>query len=710
MFRPGDRIGPYILLRKIGRGAFGVVWLAERRTAIVNMQVAVKLALNEDIDLEAVKQEAGVWVHASGHPNILPIIEADVYDDHVVIVSEYAPDGSLDDWLKRHEGNAPSIEQSIEMASGILAGLEHLHARRIIHRDLKPPNILLQGETPRLADFGIARVLKSTAQSAIVAGTPAYMAPEAFDGKRNERTDVWSAGVILYQLVADVLPFPQRDITSLIGAITRHDPDPLPTFVPDSLQQVIARALEKNPAQRYMSAAEMQRALRDAGRYISDSSARATVIEATALFGSPGTQSALRQEEDIPPKPEPKKTPFSELQGTATPGSKPTDGQRSVIDLSPALPSPPLARPTEPMPPQPSGSEHIQAGPALALGKEVQAEALRAKRGAPLQWYGIGGAITLVVAMLLVAVWIPSLKRAQSPDSMPAAAIDVASLPRLRTYEFNVVTLDEKGNVTERRQGQSRDFAEDLGGSVTLDMVEITGGTFVMGSPKSEANRFNDEGPQHQVSLLSFYLGKFEVTQAQWRVVANLPKVDRGLNPDPSRFKGDNRPVENVSWEDATEFCARLSSKTGRTYRLPSEAEWEYACRAGTTTPFAFGQTITPEFVNYDGNYPYGSASKGTYRVQTTSVGGLGVANAFGLYDMQGNVMEWCADPWHESYSGAPTDGSVFQGGDAGRRVLRGGSWYSLAYGCRSANRTRISPDYRNDTVGFRVVMAARTP
>lgn len=162
MFRQNDKIGPYILVRELGRGAFGVVWLAERRTSISTTRFALKLPIDAEIDIDAVKQEAAVWVRASGHPNVLPIIEADVYDGQIVIVSEYAPDGSLAEWLKRHEGKGPSIGAAVEMVSGILAGLEHLHARQIIHRDLKPANILLQGEIPRLADFGISRVLRST--------------------------------------------------------------------------------------------------------------------------------------------------------------------------------------------------------------------------------------------------------------------------------------------------------------------------------------------------------------------------------------------------------------------------------------------------------------------------------------------------------------------------------------------------------------------
>lgn len=260
----GDRIGPYTLVHNLGHGSFGVVWLAERHTAIVKMQVALKLPLHEDIDFEVVKREARLWVEASGHPNVLPIIEADVYDDQIVIVSEYAPDGSLDEWLKLHRSKAPSIDEAVEIVSGILAGLEHLHSRLIIHRDLKPANILLQGGTPRLADFGLAGVLQSSVSGSHTRGTPAYMAPEAFDGRFTEQTDLWSAGVILYQLLSGRLPFPQKEISFLIGAITRNDPEPLPRSIPRSLQEVLACALQRIPDRRCKSAADMRKALRQA--------------------------------------------------------------------------------------------------------------------------------------------------------------------------------------------------------------------------------------------------------------------------------------------------------------------------------------------------------------------------------------------------------------------------------------------------------------
>lgn len=280
MAEPIRKLGPYTLVRKIGRGGFGVVWLAEKRTAIATTQFALKLPRGEDIDLEAFKQEASIWIQASGHPNVLPLIDADIYDEQVMIVSEYVPDGSLAGWIKEHGGQVPSAAAACEIMDGVLSGLGHLHARRIIHRDLKPENILLQRETPRLADFGIARLLKSSSHSTHISGTLAYMAPEAFDGKRTEQTDVWSVGVIFYEMLAGRLPYDQPDIPSFIGAIVRNDPPPLPSTVPEVLRAIVFKALQRDPNQRYLTAADMRTDLREAEHRVW-LEGRPTIVEKT---------------------------------------------------------------------------------------------------------------------------------------------------------------------------------------------------------------------------------------------------------------------------------------------------------------------------------------------------------------------------------------------------------------------------------------------
>ena len=268
-----------------------------------------------------------------------------------------------------------------------------------------------------------------------------------------------------------------------------------------------------------------------------------------------------------------------------------------------------------------------------------------------------------------------------------------------------------------KRQSRNQCYDEALAeGVLPLRMMQIPAGTFLMGSPEDELERQEREGPQNEVTLSRFFMGKYPITQAQWRAVAALPQVERELKADPSRFKGDLRPVESVSWYDAVEFCDRLTILTNRQYRLPTEAEWEYACRAGTTTPFHFGKTITTELANYRGtdneeykwSGSYGDGPKGEHREETTPVNQFEGANAFGLCDMHGNVWEWCQDHLHSNYEGAPTDGSAWiEGGDADRRILRGGSWDFNPRNCRSAYRSLNGPGYDFNAFGFRVVCSA---
>jgi formylglycine-generating enzyme required for sulfatase activity len=285
----------------------------------------------------------------------------------------------------------------------------------------------------------------------------------------------------------------------------------------------------------------------------------------------------------------------------------------------------------------------------------------------------------------------------------------------------------ERRLVIGRQSHRGKYFIEQIDQTTQLDMMLIPGGTFMMGQTEAEKEElirqkgeeryqefFTDELPRHEVTVQSFSMGKYPITQAQWRVVAGYDAVGQKLDPDPSKFKGNDRPVECVSWDDATEFCRRLSQYTGRTYRLPSEAEWEYACRAGTTTPFHFGETISDELANYcpqdreiDGKQykgVYGRGIEGKYREETMDVGKF-PANQFGLYDMHGNVLEWCEDDWHSDYTGAPDDGSAWLESDqkASKRLLRGGSWYIIPEYCRSSVRVSHARDIHYSLLGFRV-------
>ena len=261
--------------------------------------------------------------------------------------------------------------------------------------------------------------------------------------------------------------------------------------------------------------------------------------------------------------------------------------------------------------------------------------------------------------------------------------------------------------VIRRHKSKARFYIETLSKSVSLEMVSIPSGSFIMGASEDEEDSMSRERPQHLVTVPAFFMGKYPITQAQYEAVM-------GNNPSNFKDKPDSasRPVERVSWEDAQEFCKKLSELTKREYRLPSEAQWEYACRAGTTTPFHFGETISTELANYRGSEIYGRGEKGEYREETTAVGSFKVANEFGLYDMHGNVYEWCEDDWHDNYEGAPTDGSAWigvKGKESNKTLhpLRGGSWIDFPPYCRSASRDDDAFDNRDDAFGFRVISSA---
>jgi formylglycine-generating enzyme required for sulfatase activity len=294
------------------------------------------------------------------------------------------------------------------------------------------------------------------------------------------------------------------------------------------------------------------------------------------------------------------------------------------------------------------------------------------------------------------------------------ALIQLPAQPKLETFSFNIAQLQIKKSpsgeaeavIVKKTVGQAKRFIEDLGNGVKLEMVAVPGGEFMMGAPDNEEDyegNGNIERPQHLVKVTSFYMGMHPVTQIQYEAL---------IGENPSEFKGQNLPVGNISWKDAQDFCQRLTKKSKWQYGLPSEAQWEYACRAGTTTPFYFGETISTDVANFHGGSVYGDGVNGKYLEKPTLVGSFGLANSFGLYDMHGNVWELCEDGWHTDYEGAPTNDSVWVNEKGKRYVVRGGSWESPAWHCRSAHRSDdnwvAQGDYSNYCkIGFRVVCRA---
>ncbi len=587
--------GHFRVLRKLGEGGMGAVYLAEDTQ--LRCQVALKIPLVREGDgpklIERFHREARL-AQSVHHPYICPVYAVGEIEGVHYLTMPFI------------EGNALSRlvgpercwkqEEAAELVRRLALALQTLHERQVIHRDLKPHNIMLRADgAPMLMDFGLACALGgegprfTTTGKAL--GTPAYMPPELAngDGKAmSPATDVYSLGMILFELLTGRLPFDAPDLRVLFYQILMVPPPSPTTLRADldrELEAVCLKTLAKEPKERHTGMAELAA---DLDAYLRGVAARQ------------------------PPAMTVEKVPASEELRVACPQC----GRRLKV-------------------------------PPAFVGKRMRCPGCQGRFEVPADPQATLTPISMSIREL------PPL----APPAAPKA----------------------------RRAG------EILMSSLGMKLAWIPPGSFLMGSPASEAKR-NDDETQHRVTLTKgFCMGIHPVTQGQWRAVM-------GYNP--SHFKGDDRPVEMVSWEDCQEFCKKLGAKEGKAYRLPTEAEWEYACRAGTTTPFSFGETITTDQVNYDGNYPYGKGKKGEYRQQTTLVGSF-PANAWGLHDMHGNVAEWCQD-WYGPYPDKDIkDPQSVNSGKA--RVLRGGSWSYDARYCRSARRYRDAPGYRRQILGVRV-------
>jgi eukaryotic-like serine/threonine-protein kinase len=302
---------------------------------------------------------------------------------------------------------------------------------------------------------------------------------------------------------------------------------------------------------------------------------------------------------------------------------------------------------------------------------------------------------------LITSSWVVSQFSRNHDEAQPLASqrIVVGSIDQPTTIQVTSIKLNECGDIIDRPQSRVQIFQEELSKGIFLTMVKIPAGKFMMGSPFKEEGQAIHEQPQHLVNISEFYLGETQITQSQWNSI--FP--ERAIP-----ISGDSRlPIDSINWLDAVEFCERLSKKTGCKYRLPSESEWEYACRGKTTTPFAYGDTILPSIVNYNAEHPYKQAAKGTCRQKATYVGTF-YPNQFGVYDMHGNLWEWCLDEWVPDYIGAPTDGTargnIHTRGDDLLKVVRGGSWFTHARNCRAASRSSLFASFRDHHYGFRVV------
>jgi eukaryotic-like serine/threonine-protein kinase len=562
------------------------------------------------------------------------------------LVQEFIEGRSLTEELGK---NRLSELQTLELLQEILVGLEEIHAQGIIHRDLKPDNIIRRSIDRQLIfiDFGAIKAIQQSTKiqmsKSIGIGSSGYTAKEQWIGKPELASDIYAVGAIGLQCLTG------RHPTDLLDDDTSEFQWLHRCQISDHTANILSKMVAKNHLDRYPNA------------------------------------KIARQEIDLLLLDPTIKNPPTLSDHTKIDRSELDAADRSLINATPFIPRAKTLEPTI----------SITEGSANKSPVPIH----RRKAIKLLAFFGLGtvciSLLPQVKGLFNLASW-----RSLFPGEYPKIPSPKLQSLQLKTIKFTSVKLNSKGDIISRPKGTAIIYQEDLGNGVTLSMVKIPAGSFMMGSPDSEKFRVENESPQHQVTLKEFYIGQTEITQRQYQAI---------MGENPSKFKANNHPVERVDWNQAKEFCRKLSLKTGKNYTLPSESQWEYACRAGTTTPFSFGETITTKVANYEGNYEgkesYRDEPKGVNRALTTDVMSF-PPNAFGVYDMQGNVWEWCADTWNDTYEGAPKDGSVWDNRSP-NVLLRGGAWSERPELCRSSSRIGNIPEIRVDVFGFRVVCAA---
>nr|WP_238553691.1 bifunctional serine/threonine-protein kinase/formylglycine-generating enzyme family protein [Fortiea contorta] len=676
--------GRYEIIQQLGGGGFAVTFLARDNLQPSKPLCVVKQLLPNQSHprvVEFFEKEAAILERLGTHPQIPQLLAHFREDQNLYIVQEFIAGQDLGKEIT--PGKRLSEGYATKLLQDVLEVLSFVHSQGVIHRDIKPQNLMRRQPGGRifLIDFGAVKELgtlmvntQGEVNSSVIIGTSGYMPNEQKNGKPCLGSDVYALGMTIIQALTGVSPFDLQE-DPLTGEIIWLNQ----AQVSDQLAEVLTKMVRRHFSLRYAKATEVLSALTP------------TPIAPTIVV-NPGKELYLQEAKIRAQQGEGNFSVFA---------LKILESKRIELGLSEDE-----AREIQQQVLQPYGEYQRKLGEyeqALIDAVQQQYPFNQATQKDLQEYQQYLGLRNEDIAAIEARVF--PQKPQPSPSSTPVSAPKSPSPVQIITqpFEFEFATAVTKASAgflgigttyqINRSRGRAEFFAENLDNGVVLEMVAIPGGKFLMGSPDNEPGRNNSESPQHTVTIQPFFMGKFPVTQSQWKAVTALPKVQIDLNPDPSHFKGANRPVEKVSWDDAIEFCARLSKKTGKIYRLPSEAEWEYACRAGTTTPYYCGETITMDVANYRETLG-----------QTTDVGNF-PANPFGLFDMCGNVWEWCQDEWHKNYNGSPTDGGAWLvDSNNNYRLLRGGSWTYSPKNCRSANRSSISRVDGYYSVGFRVV------
>jgi formylglycine-generating enzyme required for sulfatase activity len=675
-----QEVGPahrrYRLERLIAHGGMGEVWqatdLATHAELGHSAQVALKILpprLTENSLHAKLLIEEATRARQLAHQHIVRVYDwaQDPATGSYFIIMEYLDGEDLDTLLART--GRLDLERALDVLAPVAAALDHAWERHhLVHRDIKPANVFLarggdSGGDVKLLDFGIAARARAgglALEAPASSGTAGYRAPEASGtgGVPDRTLDVYAVAVMLYQMLTGALP---------AGA------DPArPEALNDAQWAVLRAGFAADPGQRPASVTGLLDRLRAAPAI--DGAQRA---ETEAVEKERAGQAAREAARELAAR------KLAQVQAEAAAKAQLDRQRREQERVAKAA-----------------------AEAARAARKEALRQQLLERRAAEAEKARLEreeGQRKLAQARA-AAAYVAEQKRARLEEAARAQAVLTQLIPTPSSP-----VADTEGVLRDRFLG---------GDAKGPELVLLPTGRFQMGSPEherkiameagSQAGWLARELPQHWVGIdKPIAMGRYPVTVGEWRVfVASTGWRSSGETDwdAPGFAQTDRHPVVGVNWFDAIRYVRWLSEATGKSYRLPSESEWEYACRAGTKTAFSFGDTIATDQANYDGNFTYNGGPRGEYRRGTTPVG-MFAANPWGLFDMHGNVWEWVQDVVHDNYDGAPLDGSAWEeGGDQARRILRGGSWlYNPRY-LRSALRNGFSAALSNDIVGFRIV------